>query len=130
MPQATNLVVKNAAAVDKTFTLNTPAAGDAGVAEWVLKEGLVSSVFPRLTASARRTGRNSRKCAIKLRLPMSYTDTNTNLPKVGVAFEMNMDVSVPDDFPESMKDDAVAYASNIIATALIKSMIRDGLPAT
>lgn len=130
MPQATNLVIKNAAAVDKTFILNTPAAGDNGVAEWALKEGLIASVFPKLTASARRTGNSSRKVSLKFRLPSSYTDTNTNLPKVGVGFEVNVEASVPDDYPEALKDDAVAYTANIIANALIKSMIRDGLPAT
>lgn len=130
MPQAVNLTIKNAAAVDKTFSLNAPAAGDNGIAEWVLKEGLISSVFPKLTAQARRTGNNSRKCIVKFRFPSSYVDTNTNLPKVGSAFEGNVDVTVPDDFPEAMKDDGVAYLSNAIATSLFKAMFRDGLPAT
>lgn len=130
MPAAINLVVKNNALVDKTFTLNSPASGDGGVAEWVLKEGLISSVFPRLTASAVKTQNASRKVSIRFRLPSSFTDTNTNLPKVGAAFEFNGTASVPDDFPESLKDDAVAYTANIIAHALIKSMVRDGLPAT
>jgi hypothetical protein len=130
MPQAINLVIKNAAAIDKTFALNTPAAGDSGVAEWALKEGLISSVFPKLTASARRTGNNSRKVSIKLRVPSSYVNTTTNLPVVGSAFEANVEATVPDDYPEAMKDDAVAFTANAIATALFKSMIRDGLPAT
>jgi hypothetical protein len=129
MPSAINLTIKNAAAVDKTFTLNTPAAGDNGVAEWVLKEGLVSSVFPKLTAVARRTGNSSRKASFKFRYPSSYTDANTGLPKVGAGFEANIEVSVPDEFPEALKDDAVAYVVNVVANSVIKSMMRDGLPA-
>lgn len=132
MPQATNLVVNNGAGTPlaKTFTLLTPASGDAGIAEWALKEGTIGSVFPRFTASARRTTNASRKLFIKFKLPSSYTDTVTGLTKVGSGFEFDGSVSVPDDFPESLKNDAVAFTSNIIAHALVKEMIRDALPAT
>ena len=129
MPQATNLVVKNAASVDKTFTLITPAAGDGGVAEWALKEGTISSVFPRVTASAHATPRG-RNCAIKLRIPSSFTDSVTGLTNVGSAFEVNVKVAVPGDFPEALKDDCVAFATNAVATALLKAVIRDAIPAT
>lgn len=129
MPQATNLVVKNAAAVDKTFTLITPAAGDGGVAEWALKEGTISSVFPRVTASAHATPRG-RNCAVKIRVPSSFTDSVTGLTNVGSAFEVNVKVAVPADFPEALKDDCVAFATNALSTALLKAMIRDAVPAT
>jgi hypothetical protein len=116
--------------VAKTFTLYTPAAGDNSVAEWGLKEGVISSVFPRVTALARRTGNASRKVQLKLRIPSSYTDTVTGLTKVGTAFEADISCSVPDDYPESLKADAIAFTKNLVAHALIQSMIRDGLPAT
>ncbi len=132
MPQAANLVINNGAGtpVAKTFELNSPASGDGGVAEWALKEGVISSIFPKVTAQARRTGNNSRKTSIKLRLPSSYTDTVTGLTKVGSAFELNIEASVPDDFPEALKNDAAAFSANLVANAIIKAMIRDGLPAT
>lgn len=132
MPQATDLVINNGAGtpVAKTFTLLAPAAGDNSVAEWALKEGTIASVFPRITASARRTGNASRKVQLKIKLPSSYTDTVTGLTKVGSGFEFDCSASVPDDFPEALKNDAVAFTANAIAHALIKSMIRDALPAT
>jgi hypothetical protein len=130
MPQATDLVLKNGAAVDKTFTLYAPAAGDQSVATWKLKEGTIASVFPLITTSARSTGNASRKSEGKLRLPSSYTDTVTGLTKVGSAFEFNFSASVPDDFPEALKNDATAFAKNLIAHALIQAMMRDGQPTT
>lgn len=132
MPQATDLVLKNGAGtpVDKTFALYSPAAGDNSVAEWALKEGVIASVFPRISALARRTGNASRKVQLKLRIPSSYTDTVTGLTKVGSAFEADISCSVPDDYPESLKADAIAFTKNLVAHALIQSMIRDGLPAT
>lgn len=132
MPQATDLVINNGAGtpVAKTFTLLAPAAGYNAVAEWALKEGTISSVFPRVTALARPTGNQSKKTQIKLKVPSSYTDTVTGLTKVGSAFEADISVSVPNDFPESLKNDAVAFTANLVASTLVKAMIRDGSPAT
>lgn len=132
MPSAQDLVLKNGAStpVDKTFTLYSPAAGDNSPAVWALKEGTISSVFPRITSSARATGNNSRQVQLKLRIPSSYTDTVTGLTKVGSAFEFNGTISVPNDFPEALKNDATAFTQNLMANAIIKACYRDGLPAT
>lgn len=129
MPQAANLTVNNGAAVSKTFTLVTPAAGDGGVAEWALKEGLVSTAFPTFTAMATKTSNNSRKLQIKLKVPASYTDAATGQTSITAATEMNATFSVPNSFPESMKDDHVAFATNLLNTVLVKSMIRDAYGA-
>lgn len=130
MPQATNLTVKNAANVDKTFTLLNPAAGSGGIAEWALREGTISSVFPKLTAMARPTKNASNVAHIKLKVPSSYTDAVTGLTNVGSAFELNVTASVPDNLPEAIKDDCVAYAVNIVNHVMIRAMLRDAVSAT
>lgn len=132
MPQAVDLVLNNGAGtpVAKTFSLYAPAAGDNSLASWKLKEGTIGSVFPNITASARQTGNSSRVVQLKLRIPSSYTDTVTGLTKVGSAFEANISCTVPDDYPESLKADAVAFTSNLMANTLVKAMVRDALPAT
>lgn len=132
MPQAQDLVVNNGAPapVGKTFSLVSPAAGDGSIAEWALKEGVISSVFPILTASATKTSNGSRKLQIKFRLPSSYTDAVTGLTNVGSAAEMNCTFSVPNTLPEALKDDYVAFALGLLTTDLLKSMIRDAYPAT
>lgn len=132
MPQAVDLVLANGAGtpVNKTFTLYNPSSGDNAVALWKLKEGTIASVFPAITTLARQTGNASRKMQGKLKLPSSYTDTVTGLTKVGSAFEFDFSASVPDDFPEALKNDAVAFSKNLIASALIQAMMRDGQPAT
>lgn len=130
MPSAIDIVINNGAAVAKTFSLYNPSAGDNSVALWRLKEGTIASVFPTITTLARPTGNKSRKMQGKLKLPSSYTDTVTGLTKVGSAFEFDFSASVPDDFPEALKSDAIAFAKNLIALALIQSMMRDGVAAT
>lgn len=132
MPQATDLVINNGAGtpIAKTFTLLSPAAGYNSVAEWALKEGTISSVFPRITALARPTGNAAKKSQIKIKVPSSYTDTVTGLTKVASAFEADISATMPNDFPESLKNDAIAFTANAIAHALFKAMMRDGSPTT
>jgi len=131
MPQATDVVINNGAGtpVAKTFTLLSPAAGYNAVASWALKEGTISAVFPQITALARPTGNQSKKTQIKFRLPSSYTESVTGLTKVGSAYEADISVSVPDDFPEALKNDAIAFTANLVNHVLFKAMMRDGTPA-
>lgn len=132
MPQAIDITINNGATtpVAKTFTLLAPAAGYGSVAEWALKEGTISSVFPRISVSARKTANASGKAIIKLRIPSSYTDTVTGLTKVGSSFECNVEVTVPDTFPEALKNDAVAFAANLFQNTLVKACFRDATPAS
>lgn len=137
MPQAQDITVKNGAAtpVDKTFTLLTPASGYGSIAEWALKEGTISSVFPTFTAAASKSARSkaegpANKLRIRFRMPSSFTDSVTGLTNVGSAFEFNGNVTVPDDFPEALKADAAAFVGNLLTNALVKALVKDGLPAT
>jgi hypothetical protein len=132
MPQAVDIVVNDGAPtpVAKTFTLLNPSAGLNSIAEWALKAGAISSVFPRFTAAARNSPQKSKVLTVKLRVPSSYVDSVSGLTLVGSSYEFNGTFTVPNDFPEVAKDDAVAFTVNIVNDALLKAMIRDALPAT
>lgn len=129
MPQATNLTIKNGAGVDKTFTLLS-GGNDGQLATWQLKEGGLSPVsFPVVTYSASRVA-NARKAHVKVRVPVVYTDAVTGVEKLVDTYEMNVQVRCSDALPEASRDDAVAFATNVVANALIKSGLRDGLSLT
>lgn len=130
MPQATNLVIKNALDVDKTFTLLTPASGYGSVAEWALKEGATSVVWPTLSLSANKTRNRSRKVQVNSQTPAIYTSVATGLPVVSSRMSLFLTATVPDDFPDDQKDDAIAYAVNAFRAELVKQCLRDGLPST
>lgn len=131
MPQAVDITVKNGATtpVNKTFSLISPAAGDSGIALWALKEGVISGAFPQLTAQARVT-KTSRVLKVKFRLPSSYVEAATGRTLVGSRAEMNVDFTIPEDFPEAQKSDFVAFSVNLLSSTLLMSMIRDAYPAT
>lgn len=132
MPQATDITINNGAAtpVAKTFTLYSPAPGDGGWAQWKLKEGTIATVFPRIAIMARPTPNKARKVQVKLQIPSFYVDSTTTLTKVGSQADVNITVTVPDDFPEARKDDLVAFTTNLCANALFKACVRDALSAT
>lgn len=132
MPQAVDLVVKNGAStpVDKTFVLLSPAPGYGQQAEWALKEGTAAVEFPTFTAASTKTRNKSRKVVTKFRVPVYNRDTTTQLLVPVASFEAHVEVTIPDAFPEDKKPDAVAYTVNLLNTALLKAMFKDGYPAT
>lgn len=132
MPQAADITINNGAGtpVAKTFTLYSPAGGfNAAAAEWALKEGTIKSIFPVIKASAMKQS-GAQKAHWTLRIPSSYTDTVSGLTKVGSAANCEVIVTIPDDYPESLKNDFTAFAKNLAAHALFQASIRDGLPCT
>jgi predicted transcriptional regulator len=127
MPQAANLTVNNAAAVAKTFTLLNPSAGLNSEARWALKEGLNSSVFPRLSAVLRTdTSVKGTAGVFKVTFPQSYTDASTGLVKRGSAAELVITNKIPDDWPESLKADWKAYVKNLVAHADVQVFLEGG----
>lgn len=135
MPAATDLVLNNGAGtpVAKTFTLVSPAAGDNSLATWALKEGTISSVFPKISSLARKVGGDvpSRRSQWSLYIPSSYTDSVTGLTRVGSGMSAEIKVTVADDFPEALKNDAVAFLMNLAANAAVfQAAVRDGAPTT
>lgn len=127
MPQAQNLVIKNGANVDKTFTLYAPAPGDTGNATWKLKEGADSRFFPLITVGTKVTS-GARKLTLRLRVPRSPLAGDNGGPAAS-AFAA-LDVTVPDQFPEDMKNDWVAFLVNTLQNVDIKAALRDAVPLT
>lgn len=130
MPQASNIVVKNATNVDKTFTLIAPAAGYGSLAEWKLKEGAIVGAFPSVTLLARKTGNRSQVSQVKFNMPTTNVESTTGRTLIGPSAQMNATFSVPDEFPESQRDDFAAYCGNLVKNAIIQASLRDGHPAT
>lgn len=136
MPQAITFTIKNGAAtpVDKTFTLISPAAGYGGIADWALKEGASEVAFPRVTYSARDVAQSQRrKASLKIRVPATYLDQQTQQPALLAVAEANVDITMPHGFPESLKADFIAYVKNTVSAALFSGTdgaLKDAVPLT
>lgn len=132
MPQAIDITLNDGLAtpVGRLFALNTPSAGINSVAEWQYRKGNTAAGFPTITSSASRSKSGVRRTKIKLTVPYVVTDPVSGMPVLADKFEFNGDWAMGVLFPEDQKADAVAFSANLLANALIKSLIRDANPAT
>jgi hypothetical protein len=126
MPQAADFTINNGAGtpVAKTFTLLAPASGLNSLAQWELREGGNSTVFPRFNAVLRLDPSvKGYSSVVKHRYPSAFTDTTTGLVKPASVAEFVGTVKMPDDFPETDKAHFVAYVVNGMAHALWKQFL-------
>lgn len=129
MPQMTDVVISDSVPTARTYQMVSP--GSFGVrSDWVYKNGVVSTVFPRISALATRVDNQAQKLLLKFSMPSSYVDAATGLTKAGTTAWVEVRVTMPDAFPEALRNDFQAFTANMVNHTLIKAMIRDALPAT
>lgn len=130
MPKATDLSLKNAAAVIKTFALAAPAAGTSP-AVWFLREGANQSAFASLEISSRKSGggSNARRVQISLVVPIVGVNASGATVRIG-QMPIKVDAVVPDSIPDTTRDDAIAYVGSALADALVKASIKTGYAPT
>lgn len=129
MPQAIDLVLKNSAAVNKTFALATPA-GPNGSALWYLREGANPGVFPKIEcSSSTAAGKAGRKVKLSLNLPATVVSTS-GTTTVAARMSFNLDVTIPDLVPDAQRDDAIAFVKDLVASALMVSVFKTGFAPT
>lgn len=129
MPQATDLALKNGAAVSKTFSLAQPASGTSS-ALWYLREGANPSVYPNIEMSSQKGATNAtRKVKLTVRVPVPTTDS-TGATRSAAAMTFDISAAVPDIVPDSIRDDAIAFVSEAMASTLIKSSFKVGFAPT
>lgn len=133
MPNITAITAKNAANVDVTFDVVSPAQGDGTPAIWAATAlSGVSIGRPYATLVSRwNASRNARKVLPALIVPYTVVDPTTGLTKVvaKVEFrggEMTSPVTVPDTF----KNDAVAYWQSLNSSTLWKECFKSGYSAS
>lgn len=131
MPAATNIVVKDAALVDRTFELASPASGDGSWATWMYKKGNFAVAYPRYLMRAQpNAARTGRKVELRFKYPQSFIDTASGLPTITATFDAVSTVTIPDNLSELEKPDAVAFFVNAFTNALVKAVFTSGQPAT
>lgn len=131
MPSAVNITLKDAAGTDCLFTLLSPSAGDNAWANWRYKTGDFMSMFPAIASRTYvNAARTARKVQIKLQVPYTVVLPAQTLPEKVATWDFDLTVTVPNSFSETLKPDCVAYAKNLLANALIQSMLLDAAPAT
>lgn len=129
MPQATDLVLKNGAAVAKTFSLAQPASGTSS-AIWYLREGANPSVYPNVEMSSQKGATPAtRKVKLTVRVPVASVDSSGATRSIA-AMTFDITAAVPDLVPDASRDDAIAFVSESLAASLIKASFKVGYAPT
>lgn len=129
MPQASNIIAKNAANENVTFDLVTASAGDNSPARYQLTAAAnVALGRPTFEIMARpNADRSARKVMTTLKVPYLVTDSVTGLQRVAANVDFrNNEMTAPKSVPDSVIANAVAYWSSLNASPQVTDSQKSG----
>jgi hypothetical protein len=133
MPQAANITVKKAdGTTDIVYTTIGPAAGDGSPAIWRSNSvGTAVAHRPELRLTAREGASGAeRKLRATYVYPMIAANTATGITSVVQKATMTCEWIMSKNMTAADVSEAVAQYANLLASALIKACVNDGVSAT
>lgn len=132
MPQAANITVKkNDGTTDIVYTSVIPSSGDKNDAIFrSLTVGLAPGNKPEFRARTEWNGpRTARRAVLSFTYPSLVTDSGG---KQVVADRLNISVTavIPQGMAQSDIDEGASQGLNILASALMKSVLKEGYAPT
>lgn len=131
MPQMANVVVKKAnGTTDVTYTALVPSAGDSSPARWT--ENAASTIRghrPVLEMRSQYNGpRTARRVNVVYKYPLIDSTSGTEV-KVG-EIPVELSLAIPSSVSDAAADEAVAQATNLFASTLVRSSLSSGYAPT
>lgn len=125
MPQAQNIVLKDATGTDCTFVLATPASANSP-AVWYYQDGANRSVWPKLECSSAKSGSgDGRKVKWTLTTPEVAIDSQGVARSVAKQFSA-LDHTTPALVSAGVTDKQVAFLESLAATSLYQDTVVTG----
>lgn len=128
MPNMANITIKkNDGTTDVAYTAVVPSAGDKSPAVWRNNTvGTAASHRPEFRAVSRDNGTNSAR-RVDFSGIYPYTVTGTD-GKIAVAdkFTFTASALVPKGMPDADVNEAASQTLNLMASALIKEVVKSG----
>jgi len=128
-----NIVVKKAdGTTDITFTALTPSAGDNVAAQWRSESASSqNNGKPLATLVSKWNGdRTARRLNFEFRYPQTATSTVDSLTKVVNFVPVSFSIAVPSGCPDTIVAEAVAQATNLLVSTLVRSSLNTGFAPT
>lgn len=131
MPQMANVVVKKAdGTTDVTYTALTASAGDSSPARWT--ENSASTIRghrPTLDVRSQFNGpRTARRVSAVFKMPVLETISGVETKVGDIPVELSL--AIPSSVTDAVADEAVAQATNLFASSLIRSSLSSGYAPT
>lgn len=133
MPQMANITVKKAdGTTDVVYSALTPSSGDKVSAQW-RSETAGASPALRPTAELRSTfngPRTARRLDFSFQYPYTVTDSTTSVTTVKARIPVSLTMTVPTEIVDSVVQEAVAQAFNLLKSTLISDSFETGYAPT
>lgn len=136
MPQAANITVKKAdETTNITYDLLAPAGGDGSKATWRQDTGAIAGqpVGHRAILEVRTMWngpRTARKAEITFKRPYSTQNAQTTKYESSDSVVLSAVGTLPQAIPAAELNEAVAQFCNLLASALVKDMLKSGYAAS
>lgn len=129
MPAMANIVVKKGdTTTDVTYTQVVPSAGDSSPAIWQSQGvGTAALHYPTLEVKSRFNGaKTARRVDYIYVYPQIATDSTTTLTSVVNKMVASGSFVVPTACPSTYAQEFAHQGTNLLASTLMKSVIKDG----
>lgn len=133
MPSMANITVKkNDGTTDIIYNALTASAGDNVAAQWRNESGgSQPNAKPSMSmVSKYNSNRTARRVDIEYRYPQIYTDTTTGLVSVTNVIPISFSVALPLGAPDAAINEAVAQATNLLSSTLVRDSLKAGFAPT
>lgn len=133
MPQAADIVVKkNDTTTDVTYTSVVPSAGDKTPAVWRSNTvGTALAHKPELRVSSRSNGdATARRVDVWYGYPQLVTSGDTGVTSVENKALFTASAALPLNMTQSDLNEFVSQGMNLMASSLMKSMLKEGYAAS
>ncbi len=133
MPAMANITVKKAdGTTDIVYSGISPSAGDTVPALWRCEAvSTAAGLRPTLQMLTKWNGpRTARRMEASFQYPEIVTDSVTSVSRVRNRIPVTISAVIPVEVPDSVVNEAVAQAFNLVASALFKSSTSSGFAPT
>lgn len=132
MAAAANITVKkNDGTTDIVYTSISPSSGDNTPAVWRSQTiGSAVSHQPELRVSAGNTGKNARRVRGTFMYPQISTNTTTGVTSVVNKAFGSFEALEPRDMSAADINEFASQFANLIASALMKQCLKEGVSAS
>lgn len=128
MHQMANIVVKNAANQDVTYTALTPSAGDQTLATWRALGSAVPLMAPALSVKTTyNQARNARRVTINGVFPV--VSSVGGVDTVTAKRPFTLETTVPLNISVAAATDQATIMANLFKNALLQEILSDGYNA-
>lgn len=131
MPAAANITVKkNDGTTDVIYSTQQGEAGDKPAVWYAPALGATAATRPELRISTKPLPNGKRRVKGTYMMPYSVLNSTTGVTMVDRALMGDFSCTFDPNIPTNISDEGASQLANLVASALVKAMFKEGQAAT